>query len=188
MSYTEYLTELLRPLGVYDMEGGKIQLAELAGQGSALDDCSDEFDRIAKEMILFTAENEGLTAIENLLPHRPVVRDVQRRRSALAALLRIGEDSFTLQAINDNLAGCGLNAKAAETDQPGHICVSFPDVPGIPDGYAEMRKIIEEILPAHLSIQYVFWYVTWKLMEQKFPTWSCFENGYDWESLEKMVR
>jgi len=160
-------------------------LAELAGQGTALDGCGGKLDRMAREMLLCTAEDEGLTAVETLLPHRPVTQELERRRAALAALLRIGEDSFTLKAINDNLAGCGLNARADETGVPGYVQVSFPEVPGVPDGYEEMRKIIEEILPAHLGIEYVFWYVNWAMMEERFPTWSALGNGYTWEDIEK---
>ena len=189
MSYVEYLREMLCPLGVYTMEEGSFHLAELEGQGNALDACGAELDRIAREMLPCTAENEGLTAVETLLPHRPVTSGVERRRAALAALLRIGEDSFTLRAINDNLAGCGLNALATETGMPGYIQVSFPEVPGIPDGYEDMVKIIEEILPAHVGIEYVFWYVTWAMLEEKFGTWAELEErNYTWEGLEKLVR
>ena len=114
---------------------------------------------------------------------------LERRRAALAALLRVGGDSFTLAAINDNLAGCGLNAAASEIGTPGYVEVRFPDVPGIPEGFEEMKRIIEDILPCHLGIEYVFWYITWAMMEEKFETWGDIEaGGYTWEELEKMVR
>lgn len=188
LGYAEYLTELLRPLGVYDWEGGVFHKAELAAQGKALDDCGAELDQVQREMNLNTAQDEGLAAVEALLPYRPVAGTLARRRAALAALLRIGGDSFTLDAVNDNLAGCGLNALAAETDQPGKVQVSFPEVPGIPDGFSEMKKIIEEIIPCHIGIEYVFWYITWAMMEARFDTWGDIEAGdYDWETLEKLV-
>lgn len=189
MSYADYLTELLRPLGVYDWENGTFQKAELAAEGEALDGCGAELDRVQREMNLNTAQDEGLAAVEELLPYRPVTDQTERRRSALAALLRIGGDSFTLDGVNDNLAGCGLNALAAETTQPGHVQVSFPEVPGIPDGFSGMKKIIEEIIPCHIGIEYVFWYITWAMMEARFDTWGDIEAGdYDWESLEKLVK
>lgn len=53
--------------------------------------------------------------------------------------------------------------------------VYFPDVPGIPDGFDEMKKILEDILPSHLEIQYKFWYITWALMEERFDTWGDIE-------------
>lgn len=189
MSYEDYLIQLLRPLGVYDWENGTFHRAELAAEGMALDGCASALDRLQREMFPATAEAEGLTAVEELLPYRPVTDDPERRRAALAALLRIGGDSFTLDGVNDNLAGCGLNALAAETGQPGHIQVSFPEVPGIPDGFGSMKKIIEEIVPCHIGIEYVFWYITWAMMEERFATWGDIESGgYDWESLEKLVR
>ena len=188
MGYAEYLSELLRPLGVYDLDGGTFSPASLAAKGAALDGCAGELDRVAREMLVLTAEDTGLEAVEALLPYRPVADDLDRRRQALAALLRIGGDSFTLTAVNDNLAGCGLNALAQETGTPGYITVSFPEVPGIPDGYEQMKKIIEEIIPCHLGIEYVFWYITWAMMEERFDTWGDIENGnYTWEELEKLV-
>ena len=100
-------------------------------------------------------------------------------REALAALLRISGDCFTLAAVNDNLTGCGLNAVASEGELPGTVEVRFPEVPGVPDGFPAMRRIIEDILPCHLEIQYAFWYATWAELEALGPTWA---------ELAKMVR
>ena len=187
MGYGAYLKDLLRPLGVYRLEGS-IGGAELESLGQALDGVGAELDRVQREMCLATAEDEGLEAVERLLVRRPVASDPARRRAALAALLRIGGDSFTLAAINDNLKGCGLNAVAGEGKEPQTVEVRFPEVPGIPDGFEEMRAIIEEILPCHLRIDYMFWYVTWAIMEHRFQTWGEIEQlDLSWEELEKLV-
>ena len=187
MGYGTYLKELLRPLGIYRLEnsaGG----AELEGIGQALDRVEQTLEILQREVCLATAENTGLDAIEKLLTRKPVATSIERRRSALAALLRIGGDSFTLADINDNLKGCGLNTAVSETDIPQTVEVRFPDVPGIPDGFEEMRAIIEDILPCHLQINYVFWYITWALMEERFKTWGDIERlNLTWEELEKLV-
>lgn len=188
MSCGAYLKELLRPLGVYRLEG-TINGGELEAQGQALDGVAGTLDTIQREMLLTTAEDDGLEAIECLLSRRPVTGTVEGRRAALAALLRIGGDSFTLAAINDNLKGCGVNAVAEETGTPGKVIVRFPDVPGIPDGFEEMTAIIESILPAHVEVQYVYWYVTWAMLEEKFATWGEIEALQPtWEEMEKMVK
>ena len=180
--------DLLRPLRIYRLDGGP-GAGELLGEGAALDRCGGELERIAREMNLATAEDTGLEAIESLLARRPIATTLERRRKALAALLRVGGDSFTLEAINDNLTGCGLNTQVSETERPGYVQVRFSDVPGIPEGFEEMRRIIEDILPCHLGIEYVFWYITWAMMEEKFHAWGAIEaGGYSWEELEKMVR
>ena len=109
---------------------------------------------------------------------------MRQRREALAALLRISGDSFTPEAINDTLRGCGLNARAEETGQPGYVKVYFPDVAGIPEGFDQLRIIIEEILPSHLDITYVFWYNTWAMVASRHPTFGdAADTGLSWYGL-----
>ena len=84
MSYAEYLVGLLRPLGVYDWSEGTFQRAELAAFGQALDACAAELELVQREMLVSTAEDTGLTAVEALLPYRPVADSLARRRAALA--------------------------------------------------------------------------------------------------------
>lgn len=188
MRHGERMWELLLPLGPYRRQGG-YTAGELAAQGEALDGVEAALETLEREAMLDTAEGYGLEALEGLLAHRPVAAAPAGRRAAVAALLRIGGDSFTLEAINDNLRGCGLNAVVSETGQTGVVEVRFPDVPGIPDGFEGLRRIIEEIIPCHLQVEYVYWYITWGMVEEKFRTWGDIEaGGYTWEALEKLVR
>jgi len=188
MGYADYLRELLRPLGVYDLDGGVFSPAELTAQGGALDECGARLDRVEREMLLCTAEDVGLTAVETLLLRRPVSEATEQRRAALAALLRIGGDSFTLQNINDNLAGCGIKALAGETGVPNQVKIMFPDVVGEPEGLEELKQIIEDILPCHLGIEYIFQYASWAGIEEKIAVWGELEGkGYIWAELEKLV-
>ena len=140
-------------------------------------------------MLILHRRGRGLEAVEALLARKPVAASLERRRAALAALLRIGGDSFTLTAINDNLKGCGLNAVASETGNARRCGGAVPRCTSIPDGFESMRAILEDILPCHLDIRYVYWYITWALMEERFATWGDIEKlGPTWEELEKMVR
>ena len=181
MSYEDCLTELLRPLGAYDLREGTANRGELAAYGARLDEAEAELDDTAGEMSLATAKGFGLERIEELLPYRPVCVTVKQRQQALAALLRISGDSFTPEAINDTLTGCGLNAVAEETGRPGYVQVRFPDVAGIPEGFEQMRAIIEEILPCHLNIEYRFWYNTWAMVRERHSTWRhAMDGGSSW--------
>lgn len=186
MSHAQKMWELLLPLGPYRRQG-VYTAGELAGEGQALDGVAEALADLEREAMLDTAQGEGLERIEELLSRRPVAQTLSARRAALSALLRIGGDSFTLAAINDNLKGCGLNAVVSETADPGVVEVRFPDVPGVPEGFARLKQIIEDILPCHLQINYVYWYITWAMMEERFPTWGDVE-GHSWGELEKMVR
>ena len=184
MNHIEYLVGLLRPLGVYDLSPGTRNRAELDAYADQLDGGCGEIELTAREMSLTTAESFGLEAVEQLLPYRPASPTVAQRRAALAALLRIGGDSFSLAAVNDTLAGCGINAQAVETGTPGYVEVYFPDVAGIPENFARLRAIIEEILPCQLEITYVFWYNSWAELAQLVTTWGgAAATGKTWYGL-----
>ena len=184
MVHIDYLVELLRPLGVYDLRAGTRNRAELEAYGGRLDAELEEMELTQREMSLATAESFGLEYIEALLPYRPASPTAAQRRQALAALLRIGGDSFTLRAVNDTLAGCGINARAVETGSVGYVEVYFPDVAGIPEGFAQLRLIIEEILPCHLEITYVFWYNSWADLGELVGTWGgAVDTGKSWYEL-----
>lgn len=186
MRHEDCLAELLRPLGVYDLREGTLNREELAAYGACLDDMKEELEDTAREMNLTTAQDFGLERVEALLPYRPVCSTPGQRRGALAALLRIGGDSFTPAAINDTLRGCGLNARAEEGNAPGYVKVYFPDVAGIPEGFDEMQAIIEEILPSHVDVTYVFWYNTWAMVAERHPTWGHAQaTGLSWYGIAK---
>ena len=147
MSSAQELKALLAPLRVYDLDA-PFNGAELNAMGAALDTAP------------LTAQSWGLEQMLRLLPHRPVTDDARELGQALAALLRISGDSFTPESIRDTLAGCGAVCQVEE-GEPGYVTVSFPGIPGIPAGFAQMKRIIEDILPAHVLAQYTFWYITW---------------------------
>lgn len=187
MSHSQYLRDLLRPLGIYDLEA-PFNGGELDAQGEALDRAMAALEEIQRESSLTTAESWGLEQVARLFLRRPVATQPRPLADALAALLRIGGDSFTLAAINDTISGCGVNARVEETDQAGTVEVSFPQVPGIPPNFEEIRVIIEDIIPAHLIIRYHYWYLTWQQLEQKFSCWQDIEDlNLTWYGLETYV-
>lgn len=58
-----------------------------------------------REMNLYTAQEEGLTDLLTLLGREGTEGDQEALRQTAAALLRIGGDSFTLEAMNRHPAG-----------------------------------------------------------------------------------
>lgn len=186
MSHAQYLRDLLRPLGVYDLTA-PFNGGELDAQGEALDAVCARLEDIQKEASLATAEGWGLEKVASLLTRRPVASQPRKLAAALAALLRIGGDSFTLAAINDTISGCGVPAVVKERGK-GQVSVSFPGVAGEPDSFDELKKIIEDILPTHLGIEYDLWYLTWMELEANFPSWQSIEDlDLSWIGLETSV-
>lgn len=186
MSHAEYLRDLLRPLGIYNLEA-PFNGGELDAQGEALDGAMARIEEVQRESSLTTAEGWGLEKTASLLVRRPVATDPRKLAAALAALLRIGGDSFTLAAINDTITGCGIPAVVKELGK-GQVAVSFPGVAGEPEGFPELKKIIEDILPAHLGIEYDFWFLIWQELEDNFPSWRSIEElELSWTQLETFV-
>lgn len=186
MGYADYIRALLRPLRVYALDGG-FEDMETETLGGALDEVDQTLTLSEREMLPLTAESYGLEKLLSLLTLRPAADTSGRMQAALSALLRIGNDSFTAQALNDTLCGCGLNAQVRETDQIGVVEVSFPGTTGEPDNLEALEAVIEDILPCHLQINYAFTYITWQRLESLFASWSELENAADsWSALERM--
>ena len=183
--YEQYLIRLLAPLGLYDLRaphnGG-----ELAALGGELDSVSGLVELVERESLLATAESEGLDRREVLFAHKPAAVTQEDRREAIAALLRISEDSLTPEAINDTLTGCGIRAKAEETAEG--LRVIFPKTAGIPADFEQIQSIILDILPCHLAVEFYFRYLTWAECEAAEYTWSSVEAaGHTWESFQLAV-
>ena len=188
MTYYDYLCALLEPMRIYRTERGSISGSELYAAGEALDGALARIDYAEREGILPLAEGEGLARREKLFSRRPVHVSTALRREAIAALARISADSFTLDAINSTLGGCGIRAIAEETEKKGTVKVWFPDTVGVPEEFPQVESIILDIIPCHLLVEFYFRYLTWRECEAQGFTWETVENArHTWESFEKAV-
>ena len=185
MSYADNMKTLLQPLGVYKLDASCLS-AELECVGAAMDRLEAELERTQREMCLVTAREDGLERLARLFARRPSAHQPEQLAQALAALSRIGGDSFTCDALNHTLLGCGLNAQVREAQQVNTVDVRFPDVAGVPENFDRIRVLVEDILPAHLLVRYLFWYQTWRQMEERGMTWNDLQE-LRWDDLEKMV-
>lgn len=184
MGYAEHLKDLLEPLGIYRWDGS-FQWNEIQTFGEIFDACAQELEDIQTEMHLMTAQNKGLEQFKSLLAKAPATQDVEQTRNAIIALLRIGDRSFTPKAIQDNLNGCGLSVKVEEIGLMGAIGLSFPGVAGEPDGFQQIKSVIESIIPCHIEIDYDFIFVTWAILREKSATWRHIaQNNFTWKSFE----
>ncbi len=188
MGYSDYLRNLLRPLGVYDLSDGSLSGSELDALGYGLDRLEGRMDYVERESALATAEGEGLDRWETLFARTPAHYSTALRRAAIAALLRIDESCFTLSAINDTISGCGVKALVQEKEAFGYVRVIFPEVAGIPEGFEQIRDIILDIIPAHLDVEFYFRYLTWAECEAFQYTWAIVhEREYTWYGFELAV-
>lgn len=185
--YEAYLRQLLAPLGIYDLGGGSVNGAELYALGQALDRTGQRLEIVERESVTATAEDEGLRRREAPFARRPAAFTPAERREAIAALLQIDGDSLTPGAINRCLQGCGIRARALEIDT-GHLRVIFPGVGGVPAEFEQIKRIILDILPCHLEVEFYFRYLTWEECHQAGYTWEAVEEAeHTWESFQLAV-
>lgn len=186
--YEAYLKELLAPLGVYDLSDGSLSESELFAAGAGLDGVAARLENAERESLVPTAEDEGLRRREALFARKPVSPGVAQRRQAIAALMRIGGDCFSLNDINSTISGCGIKALAQETDEYGHIRVVFPETAGEPEGYEQIKKIVLDIIPCHLETEFYLRYMLWSECESYGWTWEMAEQAeHTWYSFELAV-
>ena len=185
--YEAYLRNLLAPLGVYDLAESSISGAAVCALGAGLDTVSGRLAVVEREALTATAESEGLARREALFARRPAAYTAADRRAAIAALLQIDGDSLTPGAIDATLRGCGIKARAIEMGN-GQLRVIFPEVGGEPEGFDQIRKIILDILPCHLGVEFYFRYLTWQECEDAQYTWAQVEAAeHTWETFQLAV-
>jgi len=185
MDYSTELKELLRPLGIYNVDSG-LSAAELNAVGAQLTGIWQALETAERESNPVTAQDRGLSAWEALLPFVPAGVTPADRARAIAALLRIDRASFTLADLNDTVAGCGIRARVEETAVPMTVKVSFPYNRGTPENFAALQRRIEQILPCHLAVVYAFVYLTWGELESLLDSWASLEAEIrDWNALER---
>lgn len=185
--YEDYLRALLAPLGVYRLDRNSLSGAELYALGRGLDAVSARLDQVEREGLTATAEDEGLRRREALFLRRPAAVTPEERRAAIAALLQIDGDSLTPEAIDRTIRGCGIRAKAIEMGT-NQVRVVFPETAGVPAEFEQIRKIILDILPCHLGVEFYFRFLTWEECHREEYTWALVEEReYDWEGFQLAI-
>ena len=186
MDYAKELKDLLRPLGIYDLDSGA-GAEELNCIGGIMDEICEMLEQGESDANPLTAGPAGLEPWENLLPFVPASLTETDRRRAVAALLQIDGCSFTAEGLNRTLAGCGIRAVAEETETPMTVRVTFPGNRGVPAGFDRLQTRIEQILPCHLAVEYVFLFCTWAELEALFSAWAELDAAApEWDELQRM--
>lgn len=183
MGYASYLKELLTPLGVYNLEDGA-GAAEIEALGVILDMLDDTTNTLEKESTAVNASSYGLTNYEDILQYRPVYSDTNGRRNAIISLLQIDDASFTKDALNKTISGCGLTAEVRETENKYVVEVRFPGTLGIPENMEQINQRLLQILPCHIDVVYTYTYTQWNMVEG-LGTWNEIESRLmTWSNME----
>lgn len=153
--------------------------------GKQLDEVFEALEELGRESVTAQAVSYGLANYEELMPYAPAYITTEDENRALLALLRIREGCFTLETLQDTLSGCGILAYIAESGSALMVNVRFPENRGIPDGFDKLKKRIEEIIPCHLGVEYLFIYSMWRELMIALTSWATIEASVQsWREFE----
>lgn len=184
MGYENYLKNMLYPLKFYDFSEGIVK-AELKSNGESFDEVFEALEEVERECFIEQSEGYALSMYEAILPYSLANASLENRRLAVKSLINIDGASFTLEAINSTISGCGIKAEASEGDEFYTVTIDFPDLRGKPDDYENICYKIEQILPCHLNVLYNIRYLSFTEQTEYFPTWQSIENdNMTWYGLE----
>jgi len=171
MGYTNYLKDLLRPMGIYDLTDGG-GAAELCALGNALDEVFAAVSMSERECIVPTAEERGLSAYEEILPGLEYSGTADERRMRIMALLQVDDMSFTEAALDKVLAAWGTGMTINDTAEWYTVTIRLPAlIRGMADDAERWCRQIELILPCHIDVRFKYNFPTWDEIERAYPTW-----------------
>lgn len=155
-------------------------------QGSEVNSLYTTLDEILKQFFVETATEWGLDLWEQMLNLTSYAgKPLDQRRSRIISKLR-GMGTVTVNLIK-NVAESYVYGTVEVTENPAEysFTVKFVDPRGIPPNLDDVKAAIEEIKPAHLSVEYQFTYTVWGELNTFGKTWGDLNTlGLTWEQLK----
>ena len=68
------------------------------------------------------------------------------------------------------------------------VRVVFPGTAGVPAEFEQIEKIVLDILPCHLDVEFYFRFLTWEECHRQGYTWALVEEReYDWNGFQLAI-
>ena len=112
-------------------------------------------------------------------------KPLDQRRSMIKAKMR-GAGIANIEQIK-NIARAFLNGELDVTENFANysIDIEFTDYGGVPPNRDDLTKILREIIPAHLEINYILNYLLWSVLRNLEWTWDDIDAmDITWADLE----
>ena len=148
-----------------------------------------EFERLNDEITLTENQFFVILSDRNIKNHEEDVglvpdtsADIETRRGRVLSKLR-GTGTVT-KTMMKNVSKSFVNGDIEIIEYPSKYCfaVKFTSKTGVPYNLEDIKAMIEEIKPAHLSVEYIFTYRLWQDISDEIQIWTTAKN-YSWEWL-----
>ncbi len=154
-----------------------------------LDSIEAEFEVLRNEILLTENQFFVILADDEISRHEQDVgltpdpsADIDTRRGRVLSKLR-GTGTVT-KTMMQNVAVSFVNGDIEIIEYPSAYCfaVKFTSRTGVPYNLSDIQKMIEEIKPAHLAVEYIFTYRLWQDVIDSLQDWETV-NTYTWAQL-----
>ncbi len=147
----------LRETGLYRLDGTTVVDAELKAYAAGFQVVMNDYETLAKELAVNTAESFGLAMREGMLgiplSHLPL----GQRRAQLLQNLSVCSNDYTVDAIEKALDGVGITARITERPDDKAITVTVTDAARTgTESQSAVQALAALYLPAHLHVFYDF--------------------------------
>lgn len=135
-----------------------------------------------KQMIISEATHALDRYEQDLCIETNHMESYEVRRSRILAKMR-GLKTITKSALQ-NVVKTYIDGIVKVEEHPNEFTVDIKFVTrkGIPGTMDDIKKAIDEIIPAHLYVNYIFTYRTWDDVEEFINTWDMV-SAYTWDGL-----
>jgi hypothetical protein len=154
-----------------------------------IDSLESEYEKLKQEVQLTENQFFVLLADKNISNHETDVgivpnpsEDLETRRGRILSKLR-GTGTVT-KTMMKNVAASFVNGEIEIVEYASEylFAVKFMSKQGIPYNLADIQKVIEDIKPAHLAVEYIFTYRLWQDVLNTLADWNE-TRSYTWENL-----
>lgn len=147
----------LSSTGLYTVDGTTLVDAELAAYAAGFQMVLDAYSELAREAMLQTAEDYGITMREALVGYSLPHLQMATRRQLLLDRLAMSSNAYTVGDLERALRSVGVVAAITERPEERSITVTVTNVSQVqPKTQAAVKARAELFLPAHLRIEYDF--------------------------------
>ena len=185
MSIFQEIIGMMKPLGIYSLNGGTLIDAEIDSYVTGLELAEKRLENLLKEGFVQTAEDIGLTMREKLFGSERSSLSAAERRSRLLLRLSSVMSEWNNVGITNTMKSSGFDGTIYEALSDETLLLKGLGSSSKPEDFKQFIDAADEIFPAHLRYSMDLPSPDWDTLDgydKKFGEWD--ELGYRWELTE----
>ena len=165
-------------------ENSRVMRAILQAQGAELDKLRQALDEVLAQFFVDTA-TWGLSIWEQMLGLPPADDEtIEERRDRIKSKIR-GYGTATIRTIKKVAESYDKGIIDVAEDFSKYTVIRFVDTTGIPSNIEDLKKIVRELVPAHLANEYEFNFFIWDELDRRMWTFDQLDIlSLKWDELE----